>query len=343
VATHRHRLDHLLRLTDDTGVLEHARGTVPRRDHGYCTDDNARALIVACRVGDDWRAQQLAEVTLAFLQHAHLGNGRFLNRLGYDRRWDTADVSDDASGRAIWALGEAAANAPWPWIRRDAHALFHDVGGFTSPHRRSVAYAALGAATELPACPGCSVATGLLLRARDVLDGPGRGPSWPWPEARLTYANALIPDGLIRAGQVLGDDDAVRHGLHLLAWLVAHQTVDDRLTFVPSSGCGPDDVLPGYDQQPIEPATLAEAAAFAAHVTGDPRWHSVVLAAAAWFAGDNDLGLTMVDRETGGALDGLTATGVNRNQGAESTISALLTANLARRSHGAGALTVRSR
>lgn len=343
MAAHRHRLDHLLRLTDDTGVLEHARGAVPRREHGYCTDDNARALIVACRLGGDWQAQQLAEVTLAFLQHAHLGDGRFLNRLGYDRRWDSTDVSDDASGRAIWALGEAAAHAPWPWVRRDAHALFHDVAGFTSPHRRSVAYAALGAATELPACPGCSVSMRLLLRARDVLTFDGRGPSWPWPEARLTYANAVIPDGLVRTGHVLGDDDAVRRGLHTLGWLVTRQTVDDRLTFVPVAGCGPDDALPGFDQQPIEPATLAEAAAFAAQVTGDRRWHSVVLAAAAWFAGGNDLGLAMVDRETGGALDGLTATGVNRNQGAEATISALLTADLARRSRGAAALTVRTR
>jgi hypothetical protein len=193
-----------------------------------------------------------------------------------------------------------------------------------------MAFAALGAAEVFALDPGHRPARELLSDAADRLTmGPGGG-AWPWPEARLTYANGALPEAMIAAGAALERPALLQHGLELLAWLVDHETVDGHLSVVPTGGAGANDVRPWFDQQPIEVAALADACARAAVVDGHPRWAAGVGAAVNWFLGDNDTQVPMWSPETGGGYDGLEAGGVNMNQGAESTLALLSTFQHAR-------------
>ncbi len=326
----RPSLAHLARMTDDTGVFEHALGAVPRRADGWCTDDNGRALAVACR-SDDLLAPALIPVYLAFLAHAHEGEGRFHLRMGFDRRWTSDVSSDDANGRALFGLAVAAARGPEA-LRWTAGRLFDEAAAFRSEHPRAVAHAAVAAAELVAVDPDRPAAWALLADAAQALPRPVNDPSWLWPYRRLTYANALIPEALVAAGAALADDALVADGLRLLDWLVEEETRRDHFSFVPTGGRGPGEPLrPAFDQQPIEASSMAEACARAFDVTGDVRWLEPLSRAADWFAGANDAGAVMVDPITGGGFDGLERGGVNRNEGAESTLAAISTMQQAQR------------
>jgi hypothetical protein len=197
-----------------------------------------------------------------------------------------------------------------------------------SPWWHATAYAVLGAVELLRVRPEDRAARGQLRAARArLLPGPLRA-SWPWPEQRLTYANAVLPDTLIALGTATGDEPVTRRGLDLLDWLLEVETAGDHLSPTPVGGRGPGDPRPAFDQQPIEVAALADACATAATVTGEPGWRTGVRQAIAWFLGDNDLGTPMWDPTTGGAYDGLTPHGPNLNQGAESTLALIATLQL---------------
>jgi hypothetical protein len=194
-----------------------------------------------------------------------------------------------------------------------------------------MAFAALGAAELLTAEPGHRAARALVTDYAAGLAGPNGDAAWPWPEPRLTYANAVLPEAMIATGVALEDETLRRRGLDLLAWLVGYETSDGHLSPTPAGGRGPGDPRPGFDQQPIEISSIADACARAACVDPSPVWTDTVRAAAAWFDGANDAGLTMWDPQTGGGFDGLHADGVNQNQGAESTLAVLSTLQHARR------------
>jgi hypothetical protein len=328
-------LEHLFRLSDDTGLLEHARGSVPRRAHGYCLDDVARGLVVLARHdGDRRQVAALTDVYLAFVGHAADDSGAFHNRLGYERVWRDRPGTGDWWGRALWGLGAVVDGHGTGRQRRTA------LDGFTlgcrqrSPWLRAMAFAALGAGRVLAAEPDHAGARAVL-RDTVAMIGPARSGRWPWPEDRLAYADACIPDALITAGAALGDDGATEAGLSLLRWLTDRQLDAGHLSVVPVGGAGPDDCGPGFDQQPIEVAAVADAARTAFAVSGDPGWCAVIERAVAWFDGANDVGVAMHDPASGGGFDGLTATGPNLNQGAESTLAWLMTAQ-----HGLAALPV---
>ena len=155
--------------------------------------------------------------------------------------------------------------------------------------------------------------------------------SWPWPEPRLAYANGVLPEAMIAAGAALDDSTLCQRGLDLLAWLLAVETAEGHLSPTPVAGRGPEDAKPGFDQQPIEVSSLADACARAAVVDANEIWRDGVRAAAAWFMGDNDANEPMWDPTTGGGYDGLHADGVNNNQGAESTLAVISTMQHARR------------
>jgi hypothetical protein len=198
---------------------------------------------------------------------------------------------------------------------------------------RSFAFAAIGAAELLSIRPGHRGARSLLADAADRLEGLGGSvddPVWPWPEARLTYANAVVPEAMIAAGHGLARPDLLARGLGLLGWLLAHEAAHGHLSVTPAGGAGPGDPGPAFDQQPIEVAALADACARAALVDGDPRWADGVAAAVDWFLGDNDSGVVMWDPVTGGGFDGLEAAAANRNEGTESTLALLSTLQHAR-------------
>lgn len=323
--------EHLLRMSDDCGMLEHARGPIPKRWHGYCVDDVTRALIVVCREPDPpAELVRLAEIYLAFLLHAQDRERGFHNRMGYDRVWHDEPETGEWWGRGVWALGTAAFRGPTPWIRAVALERFGDAVKLRSTIPHAMAFAALGAAEVAEADPEHHGALGLLADAVPAIGRPGRDPEWPWPQPRLEYADAALPEALIAAGHYLGDDEILRDGLHLLDWLLSMSTRDGHLSPTPAGGWALGDPRPGFHQQPIEPAAYADACARAFLVTGDRRWLTGVRMSVDWFLGGNDSRIPMIDDATGGGFDGLTEDSRNPNQGAESTLALISTLQLAR-------------
>lgn len=326
---------HLRRLTDDRGVVEHADRTRPRPDCGYCVDDVARALVVVTRETADTGEDDLAGLAgayLSFLLAAQVPDGRFRNRLTPDGHWQDEPSVEDCWGRALWALGAAAATpspagpAPGPV----ALAAFTTGARWRSPWRRPMAFAALGAAAVLRVAPDHSEARSLLAAAAERIGRPRRSVSWPWPEDRLSYANAVLPEALLAAGTALADDSLHADGLLLLGWLLDVETRDGELSVTPVGGRGPGESAPAFDQQPIEAAALADACARAYTITGETRWADGVERAAGWFLGANDAHTPLYDAASGGGCDGLEPRGCNENQGAESTLAALSTLQQAR-------------
>ncbi len=330
------KFDHLLRLTDDVGVLQHAKFIVPDRAHGYCTDDNARALIVAIVASefaeDPGLFLNLACRYLSFLHHAfNESNGRFRNFMGFDRRWLEEEGSDDAHGRAVWSLGLTIGASKLDSLTGTALHLFERalpaLLRLTSP--RAWAYALVGIDAYLRRFSGDSEAK----RVRERLAGQlfdlyerNATEDWPWIEDIVAYANGKIPHALLLAGRGLEREDMIQAGLRSLDWLVRLQT-DPAGHFVPIGNRdwytrgGP---RARFDQQPIEAESIIEASIAAWHATGEKRWLVEARRALEWFLGRNDHGKPLLDYQTGGCCDGLTADGVNLNQGAESTLSLLL-------------------
>jgi hypothetical protein len=318
--------DHLLRLSDDVGLLEHARGAIPRREHGYCTDDVARGLVVLGREPDPpARLRRLVERYLQFVAHAQSDTGAVRNRLGYDRRWQDTPGTGDWWGRALWGLGTVAARSSVPWVCEAALACF-DLGATQrSTWPRAMAFAALGAAEILDRYPDHPDARALLKASAAAVGRPGPGPDWPWPEARLGYANAVLAEALIVAGEYGCDDALATDGLRLLEWLVRTETRDGHLSLAPVGGWRSPEPRPAFDQQPIEAAALVDACARALSLTGDGYWAASIRRGVGWFLGDNDARVPMADAGTGGGFDGLGRTTANINQGAESTLALLAT------------------
>ncbi len=317
---------HLRRLTDGTGLFEHARGAVPLRTHGYCVDDVARGLVVVCREPrPPAELVELAECYLAFLLHAQADNGTFHNRLSYQRVWTDPPDTGDWWGRAIWGLGTAVARAPALHLRDAALDAFERALHHRSRWPRSMAFAGLGAAEVLSVQPTHGGARHLLADAVTTIGPPRRDPDWPWPESRLGYANAALAEVHLAAGQYLADERARAHGLRLLGWLLGQETRDGHLSPTPVGGWGSGEPRPGFDQQPIEAAAIADACARAAALTGDEQWTHGLRAAVGWFLGDNDSKVELLDELTGGGHDGLDPTGRSANQGAESTLALIST------------------
>lgn len=303
------RWDHLIGLTGPLGLFEHALYDVPRPAHGYATDDNGRALVVIARASPEGvdPTPYLRHVVEAFDGH------RFRLRRRIDGSWVPKD-SDDATGRALWGLGE--------WIgagraTADLFQIFEQGIRFRTDHPRAIAYTLLGvvAAARQGEVAWDPAVLRKLPRARS-----GR---WAWPAPRLTYANARIPEALIRAGALAGDDRAVADGLRLLEWLVGEETADDHFSFTSVDGRGPGDPRPAFDQQPIEAWSMADACHAAWKVDGGDHWREAMVMAGEWVLGRNDSGLSLYDAATGAGYDGLGPGRVNMNCGAESTLAAL--------------------
>ncbi len=310
-------------MTDHLGVWEHAEFSIPRVEHGYCTDDNARALIVVSRQPDPSPALvKMAGAYLKFLREARLPDGGFHNRRSSDGSWEDGVGSDDSQGRALWALGSVAGRGPASWMREAGLELFDEQGDLHWPSPRANAFAVLGASEILLSSPDHSPAWDTLERGVDhlVMRDDAR---WPWPEHRLAYDNARIPEALLAAGTLLTDDGLVETGLRLLEWLAATEFRGGHFSFTPAAGWAPGETRPGFDQQPVEAAAMADACSRAWSITGDSLWQDLVERAAQWFLGANDTGAVLYDPHTGGCGDGLGPDYTNLNQGAESTLAAL--------------------
>ncbi len=328
-------LSHLKNMTDDTGILQHAKYNVPDRSHGYCVDDNARALIVAgmyYKLRKDKSILPFLERYLAFLLYAfNKENGRFRNFMSYERKWLECAGSEDCHGRALWSLGIAVKYAPNDGIRNMAMFLFFNalptVEIFNSP--RSWAFTILGLNAYLDKYGGDSYARNLrnlLARRLSLLLKKNACNDWPWFEDTLTYANAKLPHALIVAGQWIPEPEMFSIGTDALKWLLKIQTSDKgHLSVIGSSGWyNRHGAKANFDQQPLEAMNLIDACIDVYISTGDKIWLSEAERCFAWFIGRNDLGINVYNFETGGCSDGLQPDGVNANQGAESTLSWLI-------------------
>lgn len=326
------RFDHLLHLSDSIGTFEHAEYGQPRRAHGYCTDDMARVLVVVAREPSPSRSvTALGRTAMRFLVAAQDVFGRARNRRDAAGRWHGRYGVEDCWGRSLTAFGNAANRGQDDWLRQMGILSFGHAVQQRSRWPRAMAFAALGAAEVLESVPRHPAARALLNDAVETIGAPADDPRWRWTESRLSYANATVAEALLAAGQALDRPEVVERGLVLLRWLLDRETVGDHLSLTPVGGSGPAEAPPRFDQQPIEAAAMADACARAELATGDPTWGRGVDLATRWFLGENDARAVMWNVETGGGYDGLHAAGINRNQGAESTIALISTLQHARR------------
>jgi glycosyltransferase involved in cell wall biosynthesis len=326
------RLDHLARMTDDTGIIQHATFSVPARETGYCVDDNARALIVALhadRLASSPATTRLVSTYLAFLHLAQTGEGRFRNLMSYDRSFRPNSASEDCTGRALWALGTAVQLARDEGQRMLARQMFERGLGFaTELGPRGTALTMLGLASFLTARPEVAPAAAILRALSERLCRQYRDratPEWPWFEPALTYDNALLPLALWRA-QLIEPDPASREVARLsLEFLEETCFQDGRLVLIGNDGwhCR-SGMRADADEQPIDAAAFVLAFRAAYLVTGDHRYLGRMRESFAWFLGSNRLGASVYDPATGGCRDGLGTAAPNLNQGAESTVSFLL-------------------
>jgi hypothetical protein len=326
-------LDHLVAMTDDVGVFQHARHDIPNRHFGYCTDDVSRALIVAIEASrnrtTETGAARLVTTYLGFLHDAQQNDGWFHNFMGYDRRWQDTRGTEDSFGRAMWGLGHAAARAPresWRTVAREAfeRGLPHVAA---LPHVRSRAYAGLGILARLDADPSAPLALVLRAAAEPIAAAyrANASPGWAWCEDMMTYDNARLCEVLVRAGSRLGDEAMLDAGLSMFRFLAS--IVIEGGMFVP---VGNDGWYPRggtrarYGQQPLEAAAFVDAALAVHAVTGDPADRTLADLAGAWFLGRNTHEASLVSG--GGCRDGIDVTGASDNMGAESTIAYLMSA-----------------
>jgi glycosyltransferase involved in cell wall biosynthesis len=329
-------LDHLYHMTDSTGVFQHAKFTAPNHSEGYCTDDNARALILAvllAQLGEaPKRVRALATTYAAFLDYAfNPKTGRFHNFLSVDRRWLDELGSEDCHGRAIWALGTAVGRSPHWSSQTKAERLFARalpaVTHFTSP--RAWAFSLIGIHEYLHQRKGDRLAIDareeFTERLMTIFDKVA-GPNWTWFEDGLAYDNAKLAHALIVSGRATGQKKVYERGMQALRWLVGVQTSQHgQLRPIGSNGFYPrNGVRANYDQQPIEAHTTISACLEAYRATFDPWWYEQAQRAFDWFLGWNDLGEELYCPQTGGCRDGLHVDRCNENQGAESMLAFLL-------------------
>lgn len=326
------RLDHLYRLTDSTGLVQHARYHLPYYEEGYCTDDNARSFILSLMLIQngmtDRRLLGLADTYAAFLNHAYSPvHQQFRNFMSYDRRWLEEVGSDDSTGRAIWALGTCLGRSTNPNLTTWAMSLLENVlpsiPAMTSP--RAWAFALLGIHEYQKRFSNDRLAKTFQKQLQEKLMhlyNETAAEDWPWFENVLSYDNAKLAHSL-----VLSDNaEQVEVGLKALRWLTDLQT-SERGHFQPIGSNGfyvKNQPRAYFDQQPLEAQSMVSACLAAYRVTNDTYWHKKAIRIFNWFMGLNDLGLPLYDPHTGGCCDGLHTDRVNHNQGAESTLSYLL-------------------
>ena len=321
------------RMTDSVGILQHSIHAVPDRNHGYCVDDNARALLLMHRLrgvgAGTAETQALAETYAAFVQHAwNASAGRFRNFMAYDRTWLEEVGSDDSVARAWWSVAvtasEAGSSALRHWAMELAVGISRHLDSFTA--LRTYAFLVLGLSSLVRTDPGLARERELLERLAGGLAGVLAGREtgdWCWFEDGLTYDNARLPEALLRAGQVLDNDALIAAGVKSLDWLCRMQTGVGGVFRAVGTGNfdRPFTVEDPFDQQPLEAAATVDACAAAFAATGDDRWRAEARRAFDWFLGRNDLGVPLGDPVTGDCYDGLTPNGPNLNRGAESVLS----------------------
>ncbi|HUX15879.1 MAG TPA: glycosyltransferase family 4 protein [Phycisphaerae bacterium] len=330
-------LEHLRRLTDDFGIMQHARYIVPDRRRGYTTDDNARALIAAILeryvTPDDPTLRPLVTRYLSFVDLAfNVRTRRFRNFLSYGRRWLEEEGSEDSHGRALWALGTTVAMDQDTGHRLLAADLLREALPAVEeiPSLRCLAFTLLGIHAYLERFGDDPNMRRAQERIAKRLHGAFRtsaaADGWPWPEPTVTYANARLPQALILAGDAMGEPEMLAKGLDVLHWLVQIQRSPNGW-FSPIGNQGwyeRGKQKAQFDQQPTEAHDMVEACLTAYGVTHEAAWLDHARVVFEWFLGRNDILMPLYDPSSGGCRDGLHPDRPNENQGAESTLAWLL-------------------
>jgi glycosyltransferase involved in cell wall biosynthesis len=327
--------DHFLSMCDDTGLLQHAVHSVPDRLHGYCVDDNARALLLACALnepGEQPLADLLTARFAAFVQHAwNPDTGRFRNFMGYDRTWLEEQGSEDSHGRTLWALGQCARRDASGSRRQWAIALFAQALPITKSFRspRASAFTLLGLDAYCAVVPDDRRARDLRRILADRLMlwlEKVETPDWIWFEESLAYDNARLPEALIVTGMATRNRGYVDAGLRSLRWLMTQQTSPTgHFRPVGTASFGEHRKPPhAFDQQPVEATATIAACLTASRAEDDSEWKTEATRVFSWFLGRNDLSVALVDTETGSCRDGLHPDRANENRGGESVVCYLL-------------------
>lgn len=327
------KLDHFILLTDDTGILQHAIYSIPNRNHGYCSDDNARALIVAAiykklRKGNN--LENYIDRFLSFIHHAYnSSHQRFRNFMSYDRKWLEEKGSEDSHGRILWALGYALEVLEDTQYKNMIIPLFQNgmkkVSDFTSP--RAWAFVLVGIHHYLSVFTGDATIRKVrkdlsekLMHLFQSLDK-----EWCWPEAEATYGNAHLPNALLLTAHATSDLKMKEIALKSLEWLWEKQiTKNGTLSIIGNQGWMTRNSRAVYDQQPVEAMALVITCKNAYMVTQDRKWRKRMVQSFEWFTGKNDINMPLYDFKTGGCYDGLQPGKMNQNMGAESTLSWLI-------------------
>lgn len=325
-------LAHLVRLSDDTGLLQHARYTIPNREHGYCTDDNARGVLLLTRYYAEYpepEALRLLDSYLSFILHAQQKDGSFCNFMNYDRTWIPHEPNHDAFGRVLWALGMIMARAPSPsYISIVKEHFDRAVPLIGKQFPRGMAYSIIGMCHYLRQFPGASDIKRELELAANGLVGQyeeNRYPDWQWFEDNITYDNGILPHALFEAARILDNARYLQIATESCEFLLQHTYNNKYFSFIGCNGWferGSQRAM--FDQQPIDAASTVLLLRAAYDSTKDDRYLVLQRKAFDWFLGANDGGLPLYDFRTMGCYDGLTPSGVNLNQGAESTLCFLL-------------------
>ncbi len=324
-------INHLSKLTDSTGIYQHAKYTVPNRRYGYCTDDNARALIVMSKYYSQRpgvEALRLFDTFLSFVMHAQNDDGTVCNFLNFDRTWSKQEPASDAFGRVLWAYGEVMAEPPSPAYLPIIKDCFDNcIGQIREQPPRGLAYSIVGMSDYLKQFPGASdIKRELKLAADKLVElyNQNQKHHWQWFEDILTYDNAVMPHALFVAGQVFENSHYVRTAQAACRFLLDNTLDKNHFSFVGCNGWYPyNGKKARFDQQPIEAVSTVLMLTAAYEATGDAHYLKLQRKAFDWFLGDNDLQIPLYDFRSTGCCDGLMAAGVNINQGAESTLSFL--------------------
>jgi len=323
-------LSHLMRLTDQTGILQHAKYGIPNFREGYCIDDNARALMLSLMVYQRYKSPEvlkLLTVYMSFIHYMQRPDGQFRNFLAYNLNFLDEIGSEDAFGRTVWSLGMLIRHAPNSACREMGIEIFHAA----VPHFRGLTYlrgianTVVGVCNYLFSFPTDEPMLELLSELSEKLLGAYRDQrteDWKWFEPTMLYDNAILPLALLSAHEVTGDPALKETGLESLGFLAEICFPDGWFSPVGNRGWYPKGgEVPRFDQQAIETMATVLAADQAFKISGAGLWQQRMHQCYRWFLGANDLHIPLFDHQTGGCCDGLEASGVNRNQGAESTLA----------------------
>lgn len=326
-------LTHINRLTDDTGIIQHAKFGIPNLKEGYCLDDNARALLMVLmtyRQMKDMRALELSPIYLSYMHYMQNANGTFKNFLSFNRNYMDDVGSEDSFGRTIWALGYLLGNAPNDAYYQTGKLVFF----YASPNFenlksiRGIANTMIGISYYLKSNPSDDTMTERLRNLANILIKhyqENETPDWKWFESLLAYDNGILPLALLHSAEILHDDKIVDTALQSMNFLTKHTMKDNYLSIIGNEKWykkeGERSV---FAQQPIDAMAMVLMYHQAFHVTKDKDYLNKLYTSFLWFLGENDLRMSLYDFETQGCCDGFESYGVNRNQGAESSLAYLI-------------------